>query len=81
LNEVRRNQLKEIRGNIVLAKIRIEQLDEEQIAAIRNELGGVSLQELKSIIEDAKTFVASAAKPSALFAGMTRSNFSHLPRQ
>jgi uncharacterized protein (TIGR02646 family) len=81
LNEARRKHLEVIRGNFVLARIRIEQLDEEQIATIRNELGGVSLQELRRIIEVAKAFIASAAKSSALFAGMTRSNFSHLPRQ
>ncbi len=81
LNEARRKHLKEIEKTAIVAEIPIEELSGEKVAAIQEVLGGVSLQELKSIIEEAKAFIANAAKPSALFAGMTRSDFSHLPRQ
>ena len=81
LNEARRKHLKEIHGNTVLAKIKPGQLTREQLSAIREELGGISIALLSSIIEEAQAFIANAAKPSALFAGMVRSNFPRLPRQ
>ncbi len=81
LNEARRKHLKEIEKTAFVAGIKIDELSSETTSAIREVLGGVSFEELRSIVEEAKIFIENAAKPSALFAGMTRSNFLQFPKQ
>ncbi len=80
LNDKRRKHLEEVRKNIILAKIELANLTNEQKKIVKEELGATVDQDLIDIIETAKQYVANAARQEAAFALMMRSNFVTLPR-
>jgi uncharacterized protein (TIGR02646 family) len=80
LSDKRRKHLAEVRKNIILAKIHLANLTNEQKKTVKEELGATSDQDLIDIINTAKEYVNNAAKQDAAFALMIRNNFVNLPR-
>lgn len=80
LSEKRRKHLEEVKKNIVLSKININNLTKIEKDETKLLLGATSDKELEDIINTAKFYVAAAAKMDAAFASMIRSNFPKLPQ-